>query len=107
MYVCSCNVFTDADVKAVAGPAGGSVAEVYRCLGCRPRCGGCMPTIRKILDKVRSEIGCPCETPCPDDDANCPAVERTMEIVRGLDVLEAAEADVALVRIVGVELVGE
>jgi hypothetical protein len=66
-----------------------------------------MPTIRKILDAVRSEIGCPCETPCPADDANCPAVERTMEIVRGLDVLEAAEADVALVRIVGVELVGE
>ncbi len=93
MFVCSCNVFTHADVEAVAGPAGGSVAAVYRCLGCRPRCGACMPTIRKILDKVRDDIGCHCDIPCPEDDAACPAVERTMEIVRRLDVLVAEDED--------------
>ena len=87
MFVCSCNVFTDADVKAVAGQAGGSVAAVYRCLGCRPHCGRCVITIRKILDKVRDEMGCHCAVPCPDDDTACPAVERTMEIVQQLDVL--------------------
>ena len=55
MYVCSCNVFTDADVRAVAGLAGDSIAAVYRGLGCRPRCGGCVVTIRKILDGLRRE----------------------------------------------------
>lgn len=82
MYVCSCNVFTEADVKAVAGLAGDSVAAVYHCLGCRPRCGGCVFTIRKILDEVREETGCDCAGRCPEDDAACPAVERAMELVQ-------------------------
>ena len=56
MYVCSCNAFTDADVKAVASPAGDSVAAVFRCLGCRPQCGGCVLTIRKILDAISAEF---------------------------------------------------
>ncbi len=57
MHVCSCNVFTDTDVKAAAGSAGGSVAAVFRYLGCRPQCGGCVLTIRKILDTVSTDFG--------------------------------------------------
>ena len=63
MYVCSCNAFTDADVKAVASPAGDSVAAVFRCLGCRPQCGGCVLTIRKILDTVNTKIEWPGRQP--------------------------------------------
>ena len=85
MYVCSCNVFTAADVKAVAGLAGDSVADVYRCLGCRPRCGGCVFAIRKILDEVMDGVGCGCAGSCPADDATRPAVERTIEIVQQVD----------------------
>ena len=96
MYTCSCNVFTDA--KAITGLAGDSVAAVYRCLSCRPRCGGCVFTIRKILDEVREEMGCDCAGSCPEDDVACPAVERAIEIVqhcaRGVSVLDPHSEEV-------------
>lgn len=85
MYVCSCNIFTDSEVRAVAAEAG-SVAQVYRCLGCKPQCGGCARTIKRLLDEVRAEVGCGCATLCPPDSHDCPVIERTIEIVRQLDV---------------------
>ena len=81
VYVCSCNVFTDKDVKAVSAEAGQSVAAVYRCLGCRPRCGGCARTIGAILAQVRAEMGCACAEPCPEESA-CPAVEKAVALAR-------------------------
>lgn len=87
MYVCSCNVFTDTEVRAVAAEAG-SVAQVYRCLGCKPQCGGCARTIRRLLDEVRAEVGCGCPQVCPPDSHDCPVIERTIEIVRQLDFSE-------------------
>jgi bacterioferritin-associated ferredoxin len=50
MYVCLCNALTDRDIRRVAGPADGSVAQVYRALGCAPRCGQCVPVVREMLD---------------------------------------------------------
>ncbi|MFC1460473.1 bacterioferritin-associated ferredoxin [Microvirga arabica] len=52
MIVCSCNTFSDGDVKACLSPGPGcprTPAQVYRCLGCSPKCGRCAPTIRSIL----------------------------------------------------------
>jgi bacterioferritin-associated ferredoxin len=91
MYVCSCNVFTDTEVRAVAAEAG-SVAQVYRCLGCKPQCGGCARTIRRLLDEVRADVGCGCPQVCPPESHDCPVIERTIEIVRRLD-LSALEAE--------------
>ena len=53
MIVCSCNVFTDHDVRGTlsAGEASPRTAgQVYHCLGCSPQCGRCARTIRRIMD---------------------------------------------------------
>lgn len=58
MIVCSCNVLSDAQVKALMGPGGAeprTPAQVYRCLGCTPRCGRCATTIRKIMNASFAE----------------------------------------------------
>jgi bacterioferritin-associated ferredoxin len=91
MFVCSCNVFTDHQVRAVAGEAG-SVGEVYRCLGCRPQCGVCARTIRKLLDEARREAACACPQVCAPEETSCPVVERALEIARSLDIDEAGVA---------------
>ncbi|MEJ0095445.1 MAG: (2Fe-2S)-binding protein [Methylocella sp.] len=54
MIVCSCNVLTDATIKAtLAGSAGQACPRtpgaVYKCLGCSPNCGRCIKTVRKII----------------------------------------------------------
>jgi len=55
MIVCSCNVFSDADVRdclrCIAAPR--NAREVYDCLGCAPKCGVCVETIRNIMEVER------------------------------------------------------
>jgi bacterioferritin-associated ferredoxin len=53
MIVCSCNVISDGEVRAALGRPSppSSTAQVYRGLGCQPRCGRCAGSIRKILDE--------------------------------------------------------
>jgi len=64
VIVCSCNVISDEQVRAVAAerPVRGT-SEVYRCLGCSAECGRCARTIRRIMDEVGAR---PAEniTPC-------------------------------------------
>ena len=54
MIVCSCNVFSDHDVRAVvtAEVRPRSPGQVYGCLGCSAQCGRCARTIRKIMDEA-------------------------------------------------------
>jgi bacterioferritin-associated ferredoxin len=55
MIVCSCNVFTDHDVRRAvqSGPeAPRRAGEVYGCLGCSAQCGRCARTIRRIMDEA-------------------------------------------------------
>jgi bacterioferritin-associated ferredoxin len=57
MIVCSCNVFTDHDVRGTlsgAEPAPRTAGEVYGCLGCSAQCGRCVKTIRRIMDEALS-----------------------------------------------------
>lgn len=93
MFVCSCNVFTDHQVRAVAGEAA-SVGEVYRCLGCRPQCGVCARTIRKLLDEARRAAACACPQVCAPDEETCPVVERALEMARDLEIDPAGVAHV-------------
>jgi bacterioferritin-associated ferredoxin len=54
MIVCSCNVFSDRDVRSAIdnAPARPATAnQVYGCLGCSPQCGRCARTIRRIMDE--------------------------------------------------------
>jgi len=54
MIICSCNVLSDHAVRtAITGEAPPRTAgEVYGCLGCSPRCGRCVRTIRRIMDEA-------------------------------------------------------
>ncbi|MGQ3672648.1 (2Fe-2S)-binding protein [Xanthobacter sp. TB0136] len=60
MIVCSCNVFSDHQVRDVVSGAGNacSTSDVYRGLGCAPQCGRCARTIRNIMEEVRAHEGC-------------------------------------------------
>lgn len=85
MIICSCNVLSEAQVLATlklgAGGRPKSAAHTYRCLGCAPRCGRCVETVRALLVKAHLEncaVGC----------ASCPAGEHQHEGDRQL-----AEAD--------------
>src|ERR1700752_3906632 len=51
MIICSCNVFSDADVRGAVDGAGRpkTPAAVYKCLGCSPSCGRCLATVKAIL----------------------------------------------------------
>jgi bacterioferritin-associated ferredoxin len=55
MIVCSCNVFSDHDVRATLASgeaAPRTTGEVYHCLGCSAQCGRCARTIRRIMDEA-------------------------------------------------------
>jgi bacterioferritin-associated ferredoxin len=55
MIVCSCNVFTDRDVRGTLAAGEGcprTAGEVYHCLGCSAQCGRCARTIRRIMDEA-------------------------------------------------------
>jgi len=63
MIVCSCNVFTDRDVRATLADdqaAPRSAGEVYGCLGCSAQCGRCLRTIRRIMDEALAAADAPC-----------------------------------------------
>jgi bacterioferritin-associated ferredoxin len=68
MIVCSCNVFTDHDVRtACTAPTGKprTAGQVYGCLGCSAQCGRCARTIKKIMDEALAGA-------CPTSCACCP-----------------------------------
>jgi len=54
MIVCSCNVFSDQDVRGAlaAGEAPRTTCQVYHCLGCSAQCGRCARTIRRIMNEA-------------------------------------------------------
>ncbi len=54
MIVCSCNVFSDAQVRSAIASAAQRprMSRVYASLGCAAKCGGCAHTIKKIIDET-------------------------------------------------------
>ena len=72
MIICSCNVLSEAQVLETLQrvPEGRirSAGEAYRCLGCAPRCGRCLETVRALVAKAHLEN---CHVGCP----SCPAAE--------------------------------
>ncbi|MEP1932047.1 MAG: (2Fe-2S)-binding protein [Roseibium sp.] len=62
MLICSCNVLTDEQLREAAremraDPKGKvpTPGAVFRHLGCRPRCGGCFPSVIDIIHEDVSE----------------------------------------------------
>ena len=52
MIVCSCNVFSDTQVRAAIAASAEQprMSRVYASLGCAAQCGRCAHTIKAILD---------------------------------------------------------
>jgi bacterioferritin-associated ferredoxin len=53
MIVCSCNVFSDHQVRSAVGKEARRLSQVYACLGCRAECGRCAHAIKRIMDEIR------------------------------------------------------
>jgi bacterioferritin-associated ferredoxin len=60
MIVCSCNVFSDHQVRSAVAQEARRMSQVYACLGCQAQCGRCAHAIKRILDETRDgAMGCP------------------------------------------------
>jgi bacterioferritin-associated ferredoxin len=82
MIVCSCNVFSDTEVRACAksGPeAPRKPRDVYTRLGCTPKCGRCAETIRKILDETCVTSG-DCAQPDHEEGCAMPAELKSAQV---------------------------
>jgi bacterioferritin-associated ferredoxin len=57
MIICSCNVFSDTDVRnAVSSErCPRTLSAVYKCLGCSPSCGRCLAAVRTIFNERLTE----------------------------------------------------
>ena len=67
MIVCSCNVFTDHDVRSAVTTADDrpvTCGQVYGCLGCSAQCGRCARTIRRIMDEALKACPVPADVAC-------------------------------------------
>jgi bacterioferritin-associated ferredoxin len=53
MIVCSCNVFSDHQVRSAVAQETRRMSQVYACLGCRAQCGRCANAIKRIMDETR------------------------------------------------------
>ena len=53
MIVCSCNVFSDHQVRSVVANEARRprMSEVYASLGCSAQCGRCAHAIKRIMDE--------------------------------------------------------
>jgi bacterioferritin-associated ferredoxin len=58
MIVCSCNVFSDSQVRAaiVSAAQRPRMSRVYASLGCAAKCGGCAHTIKQIIDETKTAL---------------------------------------------------
>jgi bacterioferritin-associated ferredoxin len=52
VYICLCNGFTDRQVRRSTETGSVSVSQVYKALGCQPKCGKCVPIVRDMLKSV-------------------------------------------------------
>lgn len=70
MIICSCNVLSETQVLETLklGATHQAAGTAYRCLGCAPRCGRCVETVRALLHKAHMDN---CKVGCAD----CPALE--------------------------------
>jgi bacterioferritin-associated ferredoxin len=56
MYVCLCHALTMRDIKSQLDNGCGSVAGLYKRLGCRPQCGKCVTDVRRIVQSAKSAV---------------------------------------------------
>lgn len=54
MIICSCNVFSDQQLRSVLAKATQRLrmSQIYDCLGGSAQCGQCAHTIKRIMEQV-------------------------------------------------------
>jgi bacterioferritin-associated ferredoxin len=76
VIICSCNVLSEEQIMAAlkrsARVKSRTPGEAYRCLGCAPRCGRCLASVRALLEKADLDIKVGCAT-CPSGLGRRPA----------------------------------
>ena len=96
MIVCSCNCLTEAQIRESCTRTEGaprSTFEVYKCLGCSPKCGTCARTIRSIMDEALGRGSC---NACPvAANSACGAAKIADALNAALEPLPAGAALVA------------
>ena len=55
MYICICNRYRDAEIRAAAANGARTAADAYRSLGNGPCCGRCVPFAQDLIDRVHAE----------------------------------------------------
>jgi bacterioferritin-associated ferredoxin len=55
MYVCVCNAVTDRQIRAQSECTRGTVAEIYRALGIKVKCGKCVSTAKCIIAEMQPD----------------------------------------------------
>lgn len=95
MIVCSCNVFSDHDIrKAVAGAQPPRTpGQVYGCLGCSAQCGRCARTIKKIMDEALGACAKSCCSGCPHEAAH--SVAAVADLPAPVEMIAPASVGVA------------
>jgi bacterioferritin-associated ferredoxin len=48
VYVCLCNGFTDGQVRSVCQEQQRRVSDIYKALGCAPKCGKCSRLVKEL-----------------------------------------------------------
>jgi bacterioferritin-associated ferredoxin len=76
MIICSCNVFSDTDVRdaVYSKLCPRTPGAVYKCLGCSPSCGRCLATVREILNECLTEAAAGEESCCVRVEIAVPAL---------------------------------
>jgi bacterioferritin-associated ferredoxin len=49
MYICICNALNERQVHGALQNGARTAGQVYAGLGCAPRCGKCVPTVREMV----------------------------------------------------------
>jgi bacterioferritin-associated ferredoxin len=62
MIICSCNVFSDHEVRSAVANAARRprMSQFYAGLGCSAQCGRCARTIKQIIDETSSSTAGGC-----------------------------------------------
>jgi bacterioferritin-associated ferredoxin len=66
MYVCVCNAVTDRQIRAQSECTRGTVAEIYRALGIKLKCGKCVRTAKCIIAEMQPDE-CSAASPFAND----------------------------------------
>jgi bacterioferritin-associated ferredoxin len=53
MVVCVCNAIREREVREAARAGACDPCGAYATLGCRPKCGKCLPFARALMDEER------------------------------------------------------